>query len=783
MRTEAANYRFGAYELRPQSWELYKLGTKLKLRPQPFQILKLLVERAGDVVTREELRGLLWSQETFVDFEHGLNTAIKELRAVLGDSATKPQYVETVPKLGYRFIAVVQGMEVASSIADAPSLTPSVEPAGPQTVTQRRRVQPNRRVIALLAVALIVAGATVGGLWYRGRSGFRVTPRDTIVLADFVNTTGEGVFDDALKQGLNVGLEQSPMIQILSDERSAVIRKQMGHAADEPMTGHIVVEVCQRTGSKVAVQGSISSLGTAYLIGLTAIRCDNGEHISHEQAEAKRKEEVIDALGKATSHLRARLGESLPSIQKYDAPLEQATTSSLEALKAYGLALSTSEKLGDFAAVPFFERAIELDPNFALAYGQLAAIYRNRGETELARKNATKAYELRDRATEFERLSIESWYHFYVTGDLEKASAAFEITRQAHPEEPRTLNDLGTIYGSLGFFDRAVELYRASLRVDPMSEATSANLAISLMALGRIDEAGAILKKFEQRGIQSDYLLQVNYWRAFLLNDTQEMSHLLSLSTGILGAQSILLSEQANTEAYFGHFRKARELSLIAASQMQIEGQKEAAGLCLAQEAIREAVIGDAAQARDFISRALHLSHDQNVVALAAFVTVRTGDSLKAIPIAEQLDKDYPSNTFIQKYWLPIIHAETELHQNRALQAVDTLTIVGPFDWAAPDALAISTLFPAYERGQSYLAAGEGGKAAAEFQKLIDHPGMVLNFPLGALARLGLARAYALQRDAAKARAAYLDFFALWRNADPDIPVLKESKAEYEKLQ
>ena len=782
MPIQPANYGFGPYELRPQSRELYKHGTKLKLRPQPFQVLAILVEHAGSVVTRQELRDLLWSQETFVDFEHGLNTAIKELRAVLVDSATEPQYVETVPRLGYRFIAAVQGMEVAVSNVDAPSPAPSAEPAGPQTITQTKSIQPNSRAAALIAVAVIVAGATVGGLWYRRHSGFRVTPRDAIVLADFVNTTGEGVFDDALKQGLNFGLEQSPMIQILADEKSAVILKQMGHPADEPMTGRIVLEVCQRTGSKVVVQGSISSLGTAYLIGLTAIRCDNGEHISHEQVEAKRKEDVIDALGKATSHLRARLGESLPSIQKYDAPLEQATTSSLEALKAYGLALSTSEKLGDFAAVPFFERAIELDPNFALAYGQLAAIYRNRGETELARKNATKAYELRDRATEFERLSIESWYHYYVTGNLEKASTAFEITRQAHPDEPRTLNDLGTIYGSLGLFDRAVELYRASLRVDPVSEATSANLAISLMALGRIDEAGAVLKELGQRGFQSEYLLQVNYWRAFLLNDTQEMSRLLSLSTGVLGAQSILLSEQANTEAYFGNFRKARQLSLIAAGQMQIEGQKEAAGLCFAQAAIREALIGDAAQARDFISRALHLSHGQNVVALAALVMARTGDSLKPIPIAEQLDKDYPSNTFVQKYWLPIIRAETELHQDRALQAVDTLNVVGPFDWAAPDALAISTLFPAYERGQAYLAAGEGGKAAAEFQKLIDHPGMVLNFPLGALARLGLARAYAMQRDTAKARAAYQDFLTLWKDADRDIPILIAAESEYAKL-
>ena len=774
MRTAAANYRFGSYELRPQSRELYKLGTRLKLRPQPFQILQLLVERAGEVVTREELRGLLWSQETYVDFEHGLNTAIKELRAVVGDSATEPKYVETVPKLGYRFVAPVRSMEVAAS-----SPVPSVGLAGAPQIAHT----PSIRLAALLAAAVIVAGATVGGLWYHRRSGFRLTARDTIVLADFVNTTGEGVFDDALKQGLNVGLEQSPMVQILSDEKSAVILKQMGHPAGEPMTGRSVLEVCQRTGSKVAVQGSISNLGTAYLIGLTAIRCDNGEHISHEQVEAKRKEEVIDALGKTTSHLRVRLGESLPSIQKYDAPLEQATTSSLEALKAYGLALSASEKLGDSAAVPFFEKAIELDPNFALAYAQLAAVYRNRGEPELARENVTKAYQLRDRATGFERLSIESWYHCYVTGDLEKASAGFEIARQAHPEEPRTLNDLGTIYGSLGLFDRAVELYRASLRADPVSLTTSANLAASLMALGRIDEAGAVLKEYGQRDQQSEYLLQVNYWRAFLLNDTQEMSRVLSLSSGIPGAQSILLSEQANTEAYSGHFRKARELSAIAANQMQIEGQKEAAGLCFAQEAIREAVIGDAVRARDLISRALHLSHDQNVLALAAFVMASTGNSSKALPIAEQLDKDFPSNTFIQKYWLPIIHAEIELHQDRASRAVDALNIVRPFDWAAPDALAISTLFPAYERGQAYLAVGDGKKAALEFQKLINHPGMVLNFPLGALARLGLARAYAIERDTVKAHVAYQDFLTLWKDADRDIPILIAARSEYAKLQ
>jgi eukaryotic-like serine/threonine-protein kinase len=776
-------FRFGPFELRTRTRELYKHGIKLKLRPQPFQVLHELLNRPGELVTREELREKLWSSETFVDFEQSLNTAVKELRGVLGDSATEPRYAETVPRLGYRFIAAVEEVEVAAPKGDGPSPALAAGPAAAQAPTQTRKIRSGARMAALFTAAAIVAGAAVAGLWYHRRPGFQINPRNTVVLADFANTTGEAVFDDALKQGLNVGLEQSPMIQILSDEKSAAVLKQMGHPGDQSMTGGVAIEVCQRAGSQVTVQGSISKLGTSYLIGLTAIRCENGDRIAHEQVEAKRKEDVIEALGKATSQLRSRLGESLQSVQKYDAPLQQVTTSSLEALKAYGLALAGWDKSGEFAAVPLLERAIELDSNFALAYSQLAAIYGNRGEIELARKYATKAYELRDRTTEFERLSIESWYHTYVTGDLEKASAAFETTRQAYPEGPRTLNDLGTVYGSLGLFDKAVALYRESLRVGPLAETTFGNLAVSLMALGRNDEAAAVLEEASKRGLQSADLLQVNYWRAFLLHDTERMSQLLSLSAGVPGAQAVLVSEQADTEAYFGHFRKARQLSLEAGSQMQTGGQKEAAGLCFAQAAIREAEIEDSARARDFISRALNLSQDQNVVALAAVVMARTGDSSKAISFAEQLDKEHPSNTFIQKYWLPIIHAETEMHRGEALQAVDTLNLVGPLDLAAPDALAISTLFPAYARGRAYLAAGEGNKAAAEFQKLIDHPGMVLNFPLGALARLGVARAHRLAHQNADALQEYDAFFALWKDADPDIPILRQAKREYQSLQ
>jgi eukaryotic-like serine/threonine-protein kinase len=369
-----------------------------------------------------------------------------------------------------------------------------------------------------------------------------------------------------------------------------------------------------------------------------------------------------------------------------------------------------------------------------------------------------------------------------VTGDLEKASKTLEIMRQTYPEAPRSLNDLGTIYASFGFYEKAADLFRDSLRRDPMSATTSGNLAASLMALGRYDEAFAVLEEARNKGLQTDYLLQVNYWLAFLRNDTAQMSLVLSLSTEVPGGHSVLLSVQANTEAYLGRFEKARLLFLAAAKQMRLDGETEAAGLCFAQMAIREEEVGNLARARYFTSKALSLSHDQNVLELSALVMAVTGDSLKATSIAERLNKEHPSDTFIQKYWLPIIHAEMELRQGKALQAVDTLNFVEPLDWAAPEALEISTLLPLYARGQAYLAADEGNKAVVQFQKLIDHPGMVLNFPLGALARLQIGRAHAKQSDTAKAKAAYKEFFALWKDADADVPIYIAAKAEYAKL-
>ncbi len=608
-------------------------------------------------------------------------------------------------------------------------------------------------------------------------SSFRVTSSDTILLADFVNTTGEPVFDDTLREAAEVSLGQSPFLNILSDRKTGAILKQMGRSSDDRVTGRTALEVCQRAGSKVIVQGSISSLGTAYQIELAAIRCDNSEPIGLGQQAASRKEDVVDALGKATTQLRTRLGESLPSIQRYDVPLEQATTSSLDALKAYSMALSTWDRKGDQASVPLFKRAIEIDPNFAMAYGALGTIYYNLNEAELARVEASKAYQLRERVTASEKLSIESRYFLYVTGDLEKAAQVYEFAVQNYPHSAGVFNHLGSTYAELGRYEKAVENLREALRLDPTRATTYGNLATDLLALNRIEDSGAVLAEADRRKLQTDYLLQVNYWRAFLRGDSEEMQRILLRSSDIPGARSLLINEQANTEAYYGHFERAGDLSQEAAEQIEKDGVREGAADYLAVAALREAEIGDSTRARQHISRALKLAPTREVVALAALVLTRIRDFKKAQALTEELDQNQ-SGTMVQRYWLPTVRAEMDLQLGKPLNAVDALRAAETYEMAAPS-FSVATLYPAYIRGQAYLAAGDGTKAAAEFQKLVDHPGLVLNFPLGVLARLGLARAYSRAGDSAKSRAAYEDFFRLWKDADPNIPVLRQARSEY----
>ncbi len=792
--TKGRKCRFGVFEVDFQENILRKAGVRIRLQDQPFQILVLLLERPGQLVTREEIRQKLWSDNTFVEFDDALNTAVRKLRTALSDSADNPRFLETVPRRGYRFVAPVTPaagqvspptQSESSKVESPPISDPGVLPSSQKVIKTGRR----RRSVTVAALVLLAIVA-FGAYWYHRRNQFRITAADTIVLADFVNSTGESVFDDAPRQALQVGLQQSPFIKVLSDRTAAVVLKQMGHSPDERMAGRTAIEVCRRTGGKVTVQGSIASLGTTYLVGLAAIRCDSGEPVVNQQVQAKRKEDIIDALGQATAQLRERLGESLPSIQKYNAPLEQATTPSLEALNTYGMALSAWDKKGDRDSLPYFKRAIELDPSFAMAYGALATIYNNLGEQDLARQNASKAYELRNRVTEAERISIEARYHLYVTGDLEEAARVYEFAVDNYPQSAGALNHLGSTYAELGRNEKAVDRLREAMLLDPTRATTYFNLAMSLLALDRIQEAEAVLQEADRRKFRTDFLSQANYALAFLRDDDSEMQRLLQQSSEITGAESLLLSEQADTESYHGRFEKANQLSRVAANLMEHDGDHEAAALCLARTAIREAEVGNAVRAREFIALARKHSQGEDVVTLTALVMAEIGDIESATTLSHKLDHLWPAGTFTQKYWLPLIRSQIDLHRKQWSKALTDLDPAKGLEYADPPSMLAATAYPAYVRGQAYLSAGDGAKAAAEFQKLIDHRGLIQNSVIGALARLGFARACALQsrsaqpashQDAAraKARSAYSDFLKLWQNADPEIPLLRQAKLEY----
>jgi DNA-binding winged helix-turn-helix (wHTH) protein/tetratricopeptide (TPR) repeat protein len=789
-------YRFGLFEVFPEDGELQRQGQRVRLQEQPFRFLLALLEQPGEIVSREAVCARLWPEDTFVEFDQSLGTAVTKLRQALGDDADNPRFVETVPKRGFRFIAPVtlvtkpgtQGVSPEEPTA-SPSAFPEEQARTPWKPTEAvpghsPATNPGKlrwfRLGSAGVIIVLVAGSLATYL-YRRHHAFRLAPQGTIVLADFINTTGEPVFDDALRQALEIGVKQSPLVSVLSERKSAVTLKQMGFSPEQRVEGRVALELCQRNGGVVTVQGSISSLGTTYLIGLAAIRCDSGKLIANEQVEAGRKEDVVDALGKAASRLRARLGESLPSIEKYNAPLEQATTPSLEALNAYSTALLTWDRKGDRDSLPLFQKAVELDPSFAMAFGALATVYHNLGETELARQNTSKAYELRERVTQSERSAIEARYYIYVTGEIEKADHVYEVVAEEYPESAAAWNHLGNTDAKIARYERSVEDLQKALQLDPSRATTYANLAQAYLRLNRMPEAAAVLSEAEQHNLKTDYLLQANYWVAFLQHDQGRMDRIVQESAVISGGQALMLCEQANTEAFYGRFVKAADLTESAAALMQREGDVESAANCLAQGALREAEAGGIAKARKFLQQA-EKSNKTHVTTLAPLVMALDGDERAALADAENLNHEFPSGTLVQNYWLPLLHGEVELHRGHADKALIILSAAAPLESAITDEHFVNTFYPAYARGQAYLAAGDGGRAVVEFQKLIDNPGMLLNYPLAALARLGRARGYAAQHESVKAREAYREFLELWKGGDADLPLLQQAKKELQAL-
>jgi serine/threonine protein kinase len=625
--------------------------------------------------------------------------------------------------------------------------------------------------VVLLAIATFVA-------WYlaKEKKTHTLNATDTVVLADFANSTGDPVFDDTLKQALSISLRQSPFLELLSDSKIASTLKLMTKPPDTRLVPELAREVCERAGSKAYITGSIASLGKEYVIGLKTVNCQTGDLLAQEQVQADGKEKVLNVLGDGTAKLRGKLGESLSTITAFDVPLQQATTPSLEALQAYSLGI----KSDNASAVPLFQQAIRLDPNFAMAYASLGVSYTNLGETSLAAENTRKAYELRERVSELEKLHIEALYHENVTGDLEKARRAYELWARTYPRDDVPPGNLGVICDDLGQYDKSLVETREAVRLNPVYYS---DLVANYLLLNRLKEAKSTAEEAQAKKLDSPFLHFLLYVLAFLQDDKAGMAQQVAWATGKPGVEDVILALEADTAAYSGQLNKAREFSSQAmASAMRAEEKETAAGYG-ADAALREALFGNTAEARQRAATALSLSTGRDVQYGAALALAMVGDSARSQTLADDLSKRFPEDTVVQFNYLPTIHAQLALSQNHSPKAIETLQAATPYELGAPGNGAFTAaLYPVYVRGQAYLAGRRGGEAANEFRKILDQRGVVQNEPIGALAHLGLARSYALQGDIAKTSAAYQDFLTLWKDADPGIPILREARTEFAKL-
>lgn len=669
-----------------------------------------------------------------------------------------------------------------------------VQGSGAHRTTPPKPAPPMVRLRGIVVAGLILAAA-LGALWFMlSHRTARLTEKDTVVLADFDNSTGDAVFDDTLMQALSVGLRQSPFLNVLSPDKVSATFRLMTLPAETPLTAQRANEVCQRAGSKAYIAGSIARLGTDYVVGLKAVNCRTGDILGQEQATAPAKEKVLEVLGNAATRLRSELGESLASVQKYDVPLMQATTSSLEALKAYSLGVKMSDEKGPTAALPFDLHAIQLDPNFAMAYRAVGLDYSNLAQTGRASEYLTKAFELRDHASEREAMIIAADYYFLVTGDLQKAAQTFQQITAIYPRDEASVNNLGSVYEQLGQYEKSIELERKAIAMNPDAVNAYENLANDYMALQRFDEARQAIAAAHARGLD-DYVLHLTqYAMAFLANDGKALAEEESWLNSRPESEPYGLALAARTEAYHGRLRKSRELGQKAVESALRADNRESAALWQASSAIRDVAFGDPAEARAQANAALKQGPGNQAVEIqAALALAAGGDVARAGELAQDLRTRFPLDTNVQSYWLPAIEAQIALTRNDPQHAIDVLQATAAMEYSGiPFELNISCLYPTYLRGEAFLAARQGGAAAGEFEKVLKRPGIGWNCWTGALAHLGAARGYAMAAKAmpggeteitlAKSRSAYQDFFALWHDADPNLAILRKAKAEFEEI-
>jgi DNA-binding winged helix-turn-helix (wHTH) protein/tetratricopeptide (TPR) repeat protein len=776
-------YEFGPYRVDPHQRLLLRDNQPVPLQPKAFETLLVLVKNTETVVLKDDLMKSVWP-DTFVE-ESNLTQHIFVLRKALGETCDH-RYIVTVPGRGYRFAEKVRLIpEREDIVVQSRSITHIAidEESSPSKLWR------------WAGVAAVAVAALLGGSWYwRSHPAPKLTDKDTVVLADFANTTGDPVFDDTLKTGLSISLRQSPFLNVLPDSEVTKTLQQMTLLASTKLTPQVTRELCLRAGKKAYIEGSIGGLGSQYVLRLKAVNCQTGDALAEEQTTAASKEKVLDVLGQEASRLRTELGESLGTVRKFDVPLVQATTSSLEALKAYSLGRKIFNAKGPAASLPYDQRAIDLDPNFAMGYLLLGYDYTNLGEVGRAGEYLTKAFQLREHASEMEKLEITAAYYRNVTGELDKAARISQEWIESYPRDVDAYIALDLVYGAQGQYEKAVEITKQAVRLVPGRAFCYMNLANYTIALQHFDETRQVIHEAQARKLDDFILHNVLYALAFLGADSGAMAEQQQWFAG-KREENVGVALASDTEAYIGHLRKSRELTKRAVDLAIRSDSKESGAIWQANAALQEAAYGNAVEARQMAAAALKLAPaSQGVESEVALAFAMVGDTGRAESLAQDSGKHFPLDTQVQSLWLSAIQAQLALDRKNPTAGLNALQTASPIELGQILFVNnISCLDHVYIRGEAYLAGGQGAAAAAEFQKILDHSGIVWNCWTGALARLGVARANALQARTAqgaaadtgrvRALAAYKDFLTLWKDADPDIPILKQAKAEYAKLQ
>jgi DNA-binding winged helix-turn-helix (wHTH) protein len=785
-------YEFGPFRMDPDKQTLLRENVPVPVTPKAFETLLVLVRRSRDVVSKEDLLKEVWP-DSFVE-ESNLSQNIFLLRKALGDTAENRQYIVTLPGRGYRFAASVRTVteQGEALVAQARTRTQIVIEENEAETDHALKALPipqrpgaGRKFLFSAAVVAVLLALGVF-LLIRNRRPANLDEKDSILVADFVNTTGDPVFDDTLRQGMEVQLEQSPSLSMVSEDGIRQALRLMGQSPDARLTGQTAREVCERTGSSAVLEGSIKPLGSEYVLDLRSTNCRTGENIDDEQVQVARKEDALDAVTRMARGFRVRAGESAAALVKHDTPLAEATTPSLEALKAYSLGWKFAASQGGEPAIPFFQRAVEIDPSFAVAYASLGLMYGSTGSSELATENVTRAYELRDRASDKERFFITGYYFGRATGNQEKAQQVCDEWARTYPREFLPHSFLGGFVDLvLANYKGAIEEAQKTIELNPDASLGYYLLGYNLIYLNDLRGAENAVHTAAERNLDQARMATLRFDLAYMKGDAAAMRREVELSQAHPETQDWMLDRQAFAEASEGRLKNAINLSGQAVALALQGGRREQAAVFETRPALWEAFFENSIEAKRTATAALALASNREVNYGAALALALSGDSTQAERLANDMEKRYPEDTSVRFSYLPVISAAVAVQHGGPLKAIDALQASVPYEMGSPRSSQtgyFGSLYPVFFRGEALLAMRKGAEAATEFQKILSHRGITIGDPVLVLAHIGLARSYALSGESAKARAQYEEFFALWKNADPDCPILKRAEAEYRNL-